>query len=130
MAGFAEDDNLASEALHLVVALADTLLEGQDDGAGGVDEAYAEPLGGAVGLGRFTVGADEHLAACQLGQTGMVDDHQAQAAETFHLGAVVHDVAQAVEAAVARKFLFRSADGLHHPETIACILVDPNLHNS
>ena len=130
VAGLAEDDYLAADPLHLVVALADTLLERQHDGACGVDELDAELLGGAIGFGRFAVGADEHLGAWEGGEAAVVDHHEPEASEPLHLGAVVDDIAQTVETAVAGELVLGGADSLHHPEAIACVVVDPDIHSA
>ena len=48
--------------------------------------------------------------------------------QSANLGRVVHNIAQTKEATAVRQFLLGSANGFHHSETEACVVVDDNLH--
>ena len=50
-------------------------------------------------------------------------------AQAFHLVAVVHNVAKAVEVTVLVQFLFRFSDGSGHAEAESRALVDFNSHH-
>ena len=59
----------------------------------------------------------------------MVDDAESLVLEALDFGAVVDDVTQTIEAAGLGEFLLGGADGFHHPEAIARIIVNPDFHN-
>ena len=124
--GFPKDYYLPPATLHLIIALADALLKGKDNRAGGIDEADTQFVGSAIGSGRLSVCTDEHLFARELRKTAMVDYLQSQATQALYFGAVVHDVAQAIETAVARQLFLGGSNGFHHPEAITRIIVNPN----
>ena len=125
VAGFAVDGYLGVGACF--VHLADAPLQAQHDGARGVDELDAAGGGQRIGGGRFAVGTQQHArTGGQRREHGVVDRDESQPAQAVALAAVVYDVAQAVEAAVARELFLGLADGCGHAEAEARAFVDFN----
>ena len=88
----------------------------------------AQLLGAAVGRGGLAMGAYQHTLAAQGLQVVVVYHLQASLAQALHLGAVVHYVAQTVEAAGLGQLLLGGAYGFHYSKAVACVLVDQYLH--
>ena len=74
------------------------------------------------------MGAYQHTLAAQGLQVVVVYHLQAGLAQALHLGAVVHNVAQTVEAAGLGQLLLGGAYGFHHSKAVACVLVDQYFH--
>ena len=108
----------------------DALLQLEHHRTGGVDDFDAVASGGLVGLGRFAMGAQQHLHVMQLFKLLVRDGFQAAAGQTVHLGSVVHDVAQAVKVPALLKLLLGLADGCRHTEAKPRSLVNLNNRHS
>ena len=115
----AVDDNLCVFVVLPGVFLLDSLLQAEDDRAGGVDDFDVVAAGCLVGLGRFAVGAQQYLGIVQAVELVVVDGDESHGLQTLHFAAVVHNVAQAVQRAAFGQFLFGFADGVDHSEAEA-----------
>lgn len=129
MSGLAEDDNLSADVPHLVVALADTLLESQDDGTCGIDQFNAQLTGSDICRRGLSMSPDKHLAASQVRQHVVINNLQTFVSQAFHLGTVVNDITQTIETTFLSKDLLGGTDGFHHSEAIARIVINPYIHN-
>ena len=103
----------------VVVLLLDATLEGKDHGACGIDDLNVVLPRNLVGRGWLTMGTEQHLDVMELFQLLMVDGDEAVVVESFHLHAIVNDVAEAVERLACCQFFFRFADGSGHAEAKA-----------
>ena len=75
------------------------------------------------------MGTDEHFLPLQRFQHIVVYHLQSQVLQTFHLGTVVDNITQAVEATVILQHLLCRSNGLHHSEAIARMFVNQYLHS-
>ena len=112
------DDDLRGwlVVINAVVGGMDALLQFQHNRAGGIDNLDMVASGGLIGLGRFAMGAQQHLHVMQAFQLLVGDSLKAAACQTIYLGSVVHDVAQAIQVPTLVKFLLGLADGCCHSE--------------
>ena len=65
------------------------------------------------------MGTEQHLGVMELFQLLVVDGDEAVAVESFHLHAIVDDVAETVERLTRCQLFFRFADGSGHAEAKA-----------
>ena len=97
-----------AEGLHLAIDQMQEKLEGVD---------FDVVLGGdSVGFGRFAVGSQQYFHVVQLFELLVVYGDEPFGFESFHLVAVVYDVAEAVESSGAVEFFFGFADSRDYTE--------------
>lgn len=127
---FAEDDDLLGGGglCAFLVFFAYAVLEVEDDGTGGVDNVYVLLLGLVVGGGGLAVGTEQDVAVVELVELVVVNGLQAHVLQTVALGAVVYDIAEAVELLTVFEFVFRLAYGAGHSEAETASFVNFNNH--
>ena len=111
------------------VLLLDALLELEHHRTGGIDDLDVVTACQLIGLGRFAVGAEEHLDVVEFAEFVMVDGDESHFTEAFALHAVVYDVAEAVECTAVGQFFFGLGDGGGHPEAEATAVIDFDLNH-
>ena len=114
---FTEDNDLSCWVI--VVLLLDAALQGEDHGAGGIDDLDVVLPGDLVGGGWLAVGTEQHLGVMELLELLVVDGDKTVVVKPFHLHAIVNDVAETVERLARSQFFFRFADGCSHAEAEA-----------
>ena len=126
----AENNNLTTHALHLLVRRNDLTLQLRHNGAGGIDNSDAQLLGSAVGCRGLSVSTDEEVATTEILHILVCDGLKAQRLQTLHLHTVMHDVAQRIylttELGHSRLGL---RDSSHHTEAETRILINLDNHN-
>ena len=116
VSGFAVDNDLRLAGRVGIVCGFDFTLQLQHDGAGGIDDFDVVLGGDSVGFGRFAVGSQQYFHVVQLFELLVVYGDEPFGFESFHLVAVVYDVAEAVESSGAVEFFFGFADSRDYTE--------------
>ena len=112
----------------VVVSVLDALLKFEHHRASGINDFYIVASGYFVGFGRFAMRTKQHIHIVEFLQLLMGDGLQPLLLEAFHLVAIVHNVAQAVEVACVCQLLLCHIDGARHAKAESRILV--NFDNS
>ena len=95
------------------------LLQLEDNRAGRIHDGDMITPRRLVGRRRLAVGTQEDFLIMQTGKLFVVYRSEAHRFEAFHLEAIVHDVAEAVECISRTQFSLRAADGCYDSETKA-----------
>ena len=110
-----------------VIGSLDTLLQPEHHRAGGVDDLNAVAAGGIVGRWRLAVGTQQHLDVVQGGQVVVRYGAQTAAAQALDLAAVVHYIAQAIQAAVGVELVLGFLYGRDYAEAETRLVIYLNL---
>ena len=99
-----------------MIGVADAALQLQHHGAGGI--YYLYPVGSShfVGFGRLAVSAQQHFHIVELSQLVVGDGLKPYFAQSLHLVAVMHYVAEAIQMPRLIYFFFCFLYGGHHAE--------------
>jgi len=123
-----KDDNLFFVLSISIILLLDAFLKVQHHGASGVNQVDGMLAGKCVGRWRFAMGTEQDLGIVDVAHLVVIDGDEPHLLQAVALLAIVHDVAQAIEPFLLRKFLLSLADGTRHTETKARTLVDFYFH--
>ena len=123
MAVLAEDDNLRTtlpqpigDRLGRLKLPLDAPLQLQHHRTSGIYNVNMVATSKFVGLGRLSMGTQQHFHPMQTGKLLMVDGDETLRGQTFHLHTVVYDVAQTIERFALGKLFFGFLDGCGHAE--------------
>ncbi len=94
----------------------DATLQLQHHRTSGIDNLNVVAACHLISGRRLAVGTQQYLHVMQVLKVGMCDSDQPLAAQTLHLGCIMHDIAQTVEASGLIEFLLRLAYGRDHTE--------------